>query len=131
MSKEELLIGLLKSEQKVAELYKSTNAEIEGTKKFFNEIRNRFPKLKIKEIRKKLYEKEKIDKYFKELEKNKEKKVKKYQEENAEELKMIKKSLEKLKENLKKYHNKYDQDYKGIRYIEHLFNKISEDYSNQ
>ena len=55
------------------------NTEIEETKKIFNELRNKFSKLKIKEIRKKLYKKEKIDKYFKELEKNEEKKVKKYQ----------------------------------------------------
>ena len=37
MSKEELLIALLKSEQSLAELYKSksNNAEIEETKKIF------------------------------------------------------------------------------------------------
>ena len=128
MSKEELLIALLKSKQSHAELYKSksNNAEIEETKKIFNELRNKFSKSKIKEIRKKLYEKEKG------LE-NEEKKVKKYQEEqekkqHAKELKKIKKSLEKLQENFEKYHNKDDQDYKGIRYIENLFNKIDEDY---
>ena len=77
MSKKELLIALLKSEQSLAKS-KSNNPEIEQTKKVFNELRNKFPKLKIKEIRKKLYEKEKIDKYFKELDKkNEEKKVKK------------------------------------------------------
>ena len=42
-----------------------------GLENFFNELRNKFSKLKIKEIRKKLYDKEKIDKYFKELEKKK------------------------------------------------------------
>ena len=43
MSKEELLIALLKSEQSRAELYKSksNNAEIEETRKIFNEIRNK------------------------------------------------------------------------------------------
>ena len=72
MSKEELLIALLKSNQSLAELYKSksNNTEIEEAKKFFNELRNKFSKSMITEIRKKLYEKEK------ELE-NKEKKVKK------------------------------------------------------
>ena len=57
MSKEELLIALLKSKQSHAELYKSksNNAEIEETKKIFNELRNTFSKSKIKEIRKKLY----------------------------------------------------------------------------
>ena len=60
MSKEELLIAFLKSEQSLAELYKSisNNTKIEETKNFFNKLRNKFPKLKIKEIRKKLYEKE-------------------------------------------------------------------------
>ena len=76
-------------------------------KKIFNELRNTFSKSTIKEIRKKLYE-------------NEEKKVKKYQEEkekkqHVEELKKIKKCLEKLQENLKKYHDRDDQDYKGIR----------------
>ena len=91
MSKEELLIALLKSNQSLAELYKSksNNTEIEEAKKFFNELRNKFSKLMITGIRKKLYEKEK------ELE-NKEKKVKKYQEEkekkqHTKELKRLKK----------------------------------------
>ena len=62
MSREELLIGLLKSNQSHAELYKSksNSVEIEESKKFFDEIRNKvFQKSLIKEIRKKLYEKEK------------------------------------------------------------------------
>ena len=56
MSKEELLIALLKSKQSHAELYKSksNNAEIEETKKIFNEIRNKFSKSVIKEIRREL-----------------------------------------------------------------------------
>ena len=124
MSREELLIALLKSKQSHAELYKSksNNVEIEETKKIFNELRNKFSKSKIKEIRKKLYEKEKG------LE-NEEKKVKKYQDKqkkkkHAKELKKIKKILE----NFKKYPDKDDQDYKGIRYIEHIFNEIDEEY---
>ena len=58
MSREELLITLLKSKQSHAELYKSksNNTEIEETRKFFNEIRNKFSKSVIKEIRKKLYD---------------------------------------------------------------------------
>ena len=61
MSREELLIALLKPKQSRAELYKSksNNAEIEETRKIFNEIRNKFSKSVIKEIRKKLYKKEK------------------------------------------------------------------------
>ena len=70
MSKEELLVTLLKSYQSLAELQKrkSNNVKIEETRKVFNELRNRFSKKGIIEIRKVLYEKEKIDKYFKELE---------------------------------------------------------------
>ena len=54
MSEEELLIALLKLGQSLAELYKSksNNAEMEETKKFFNELRNKLLKLIIKEIRK-------------------------------------------------------------------------------
>ena len=110
MSREELLITLLKSKQSHAELYKSkyNNAEIEETKKFFNELRNKFSKT--------WYE-------------NEGKKVKKYQEEQEKkqhdkEFKNIKKSLE----NFKRYYGKDHQDYKGIRYIENLFNKIHKDY---
>ena len=71
MSKEELLISLLKSEQSIAELCQSkfNNAEIEEIKKKFNALRNNFSKEKIKEIRKKFHEREKIDKHLKELEK--------------------------------------------------------------
>ena len=48
MSREELLIALLKSKQSHAELRRSkdNNAEIEETKKSFNELRNRFSKKK-------------------------------------------------------------------------------------
>ena len=46
MSREELLIALLKSKQSHAELYnsRSNSVEIEETKKFFNEIRNKLSK---------------------------------------------------------------------------------------
>ena len=71
MSKEVLLFPLLKSKQTLAELYKSKsiNAEIEETKKTFNELRKKFSKSKIREIRKKIYGKERIEQYFEELEK--------------------------------------------------------------
>ena len=61
MPKEELLIAFFKSEQSHAELYKSklNNAEIEETRKMFNEIRNKFSKSMIKEIRKDLYKRQK------------------------------------------------------------------------
>ena len=71
MSKEGLLIVLLKSERNLTEIYKSKfdNAEIEETKKYFHELRGKFSRLKINEIRKRFYKKEKIEQYFKELEK--------------------------------------------------------------
>ena len=60
MSKEELLIALLKSNQSLAELQKSNsnNAKIEETRKLFNELKNRFSKEKIEEIREKFYGRE-------------------------------------------------------------------------
>ena len=72
MSKEELLIALLKSEQSHAELYKSksNNTEIGETRKFFNDIRNKLSKSKIKEIEKYLYKREKELKSENEKEKN-------------------------------------------------------------
>ena len=53
--KEGLLIALLKSERSLTELYesKSNNAKIEEIKKSFNELRDKFSRSKIKEIRKK------------------------------------------------------------------------------
>ena len=50
MSKDGLLIVILESAQSHAELYKSksNNAEIEETKKIFNEIRNKLSKSAIK-----------------------------------------------------------------------------------
>ena len=53
MSKEGLVIALLKSECSLVELYKSksNDAKIEETKKENNELRNKFSRLRIKEIR--------------------------------------------------------------------------------
>ena len=57
MSKEDLLIALLKSNKSHTELWKSeyNNVEIRETKKLFNELRNNFSKEEIKKIRRKLY----------------------------------------------------------------------------
>ena len=94
MSKEELLIALLKSEQSHAELYKSksNNTEIEETRKFFNEIRNKLSKSKIKDIEKYLYKREKELKSENEKEKN----------DMQKNFKKIKKILEGLQEEAKK-----------------------------
>ena len=56
MSREELLISLLKLKESIAELCRSknNNVEIEETKKNFNELRDRFSKEKMKRIRKKI-----------------------------------------------------------------------------
>ena len=57
MSKEDLLIALLKSNRSHTELQKSEydNMEMEETKKIFNELRNNFSRKKLHIIRKKIY----------------------------------------------------------------------------
>ena len=94
MSREELLIALLKSKQSRADLYKSksNNTEIEETWKIFNEIRNKFSKSKIKENRKKLYE----------TERGLENKEEQDRRQHAEELRAFKNSLEESWEEIKK-----------------------------
>ena len=86
MSKEGLLISLLKSEQSIAELRKSKSNSlgIEQIKKKFNVLRNNFSKEKTKEIRKKFHKKEKIDKYFSEQEKKNETKQEEREEKQEE-----------------------------------------------
>ena len=71
MSKEGLLISLLKLEQSIAQLRnsKDNNAEIKEIKEKFNVLRNKLSKEEIKEIRKKFRFREEIDKYLKGLEK--------------------------------------------------------------
>ena len=71
MSKDGLLISLLKSEQSIIELRKSkdNNAEIKEIKEKFNVLRNRFSKEEIKAIRKMFHKKEKISHRVEELEK--------------------------------------------------------------
>ena len=94
MSREELLIALLKSNQSRAELYKSksNNTEIEETRRIFNEIRNKFLKSTIKEIRKDLYEKEKGLENEEEQEGG----------QHAEESKIFKNFLKRLQKEIKK-----------------------------
>ena len=99
MSREELLISLLKSKQSIVELCRSkdNNAEIEETKKIFNELRNRFSKEKIRRIRKKFHFTEEIGKYLKELEKKKS-----LTEQEKQEKKRYTKKLKKAEEFFKK-----------------------------
>ena len=70
MSKENLLIALLKSNQSYTELHRGedNNTEIKETKKIFNELRNNFSKKEIEKIRKKFHYMEKNGEYLKELE---------------------------------------------------------------
>ena len=120
MSKEDLLIDLLKSNQSHIEFRKSedNNTEMEETKKIFNELRNNFSKEEIKKIRKKFSDREIIDKYLKELEEKDHKKTGEY-------LKKLKEDLNKLKRH--RYNIIDNIDYKGIKEIENLFNKINEE----
>ena len=94
MSKEELLIALLKSGQSYAKLYKSksNNLKIEEAIKIFNEIRNKLSKSEMKEIRRNLYEKEKG------LENEEEKE----RRQHVEELETLESFLERLREEIKK-----------------------------
>ena len=132
MSREDLLIALLKSNQSHTEIRKSnySNKEIEETKKIFNELRNSFSKKKNKEIREKFDDKEHLDEFSKKLKEDglteKEKRhIKRY----TKGLQKTEDFLKKLKEDLNKLkiYNIEDIDYVGIKEIENVFNKISEE----
>ena len=103
MSKERLLSVLSESESAKS----FNNAKIKKIKEDFNELRDKFLKPKIKEIRTNLYEIEN-----KNLSESK--------------VKEIEKSLFELEESLfklKKYYDYDDAKYKGIRDIKILFNQ--------
>ena len=73
MSKEDLLIALLKSNKSHTELCRRSednNIELEETKKLFNEHRNNFLKKERHNIRLKIFFKETIDKYLQALKEN-------------------------------------------------------------
>ena len=113
MPKERLLSVLSESES--AKSKKNLdNAKIKKIRKDFNELRDRFLKPKIKEIRKSLYE------------------IEKKKNLSESKIKDIEKNLLELEESLSKLTKNYDYDdaeYKGIRYIGNLFNQsIDEDY---
>ena len=67
MSKEDLLIALLKSNPSHTELLKidDSNTEIGETKKLFNNLRNNFSREEIKKHREKFHKKEQIYNYLK------------------------------------------------------------------
>ena len=132
MSKEDLLIALLKSNQSYAELHRSkdNNTEIEETKKNFNELRNNLSKEKI--MRKFCFS-EGTDKYLKELEKKDSLTEQEKQEKKRyiRKLKKVEEFLKKLKEeDLNKlenhqYNDNEGLDYKGTGQIENLFDEIN------
>ena len=121
MSREDLLIALLKSNPSHTELLKidDSNTEIGETKKLFNNLRNNFSREEIKKHRDKFHEMEQFYNHLKEIEQKdglttKERRV----------LKNIKKYFKKLKEDLNKirlHQNKITRD------IGHLFNEITEE----
>ena len=116
LSKEGLLITLLKSGRSFAELYKNNfnDVKIEEIKKSVNGLRDRLSRSKITKIREKKLHKIENKENLSTLE---EEKIKKYLT-----------KLEKSPDKLKKYYNYDDLDYKGITGIKDLFNEITEVY---
>ena len=121
MSREDLLIALLKSNQSHTELLKvdDSNTEIGDTKKLFNNLRNNFSREEIKKDREKFHKKEWLYNHLKEIEQKESLTRKKKRV-----LKNIEKYFKKLKEELKKI--KIYQ-YSITRDIHHLFNEITEE----
>ena len=116
MSKEELIISLLKSKQSIAELFNNDlyDNKISDIKRILNRLRDILPRKYRKEIKEKLYEIE-HNENLSEAEK----------EENDEYLRKLVRIL-----NDKEEHSLYDRDdfdYYGIRDIENLFDEASEE----
>ena len=121
MSREDLLIALLKSNPSHTELLKidDSNTEIGETKKLFNNLRNNFSREEIKKHREKIHKKEWVYNHLKEIEQkysltSKEKRV----------LKNIEKYFKKLKEDLNKIKM---YQYNITLDIGHLFNEITKE----
>ena len=116
MSKEELIISLLKSKQSIAKLFNNNldDDKISDTKRILNRLRDILPKIIERKFKKKLYGIE-----YKENIQEAEK------EENDEYLRKLERDLN----NKEKYHlyDCDDLDYSGIRDIESLFDKINEE----
>ena len=115
MSKEELIISLLKVKQSIAKLFNNNlyDDKISDIRKILYRLRDTLPKKYIKGIKKKLHEKEN-KKNLSEAEK----------EENDDYLTKLLRIL-----NNKEKYSPYDRDdlhYYGIRDIENLIDKVSE-----
>ena len=112
MSKEELIISLLKSKQSIAELFNNNlyDNKISDIRRILNRLRDILPRKYRKEIKEKLYEIEHQENLS---------------EENDEYLRKLVRIL-----NDKEEHSLYDRDdfdYYGIRDIENLFDEASEE----
>ena len=115
MTKEELIISLLKSKQSIAELLNNNlyDNKISDIRRILNRLRDILPRKYRKEIKEKLYEIE-HNENLSEAEK----------EENDEYLRKLVRNL-----NDKEKYSLYDRDdfdYYGIREIESLFDKANE-----
>ena len=99
ISKEDLLIALLLSNQSHTELLRSedNSEEIEETKKIFNKLRNNFSKEEIKKIMRKFRYAEVINKNLKELEQKDN-----LTQQEKQKKKCYTKKLQKTEEHLKK-----------------------------
>ena len=117
MSKEELIIALIKSKRSTAELLNNNldNEKISDAKKILDRLRDIPPKKYRKENKKKLYEIE-----------HKENLSEQEKEENDEYLTKLLRDLNKKEDNL--HHDRDDPDYYGIRDIESLFTDIDDYY---
>ena len=116
MSKEELIISLLKSKQSIAELFNNNldDDKISNIRRILNRLRDILPKGYRKEIKKKLYEIE-----------NNEDLSEAEKEENDEYLRKLVRNLN----NKEKYHpyDRDDRDYYGMRDTESFFDKANEE----
>ena len=119
MTKEELMISLLKSKQSVAELFNNNNNlydnEISDIRRILSRLRDILPKKDRKEIKDKLYKIE-HQRNISEAEK----------EENDEYLRKLVRILNDKEKHGP--HNRDDLDYNGITDIEILLGEISEEY---
>ena len=118
MSKEELIISLLKSKQSIAKLFKNNldDDKISDIRRIINRLRDILPKKYRKDIKEKLYEIE-----------NKKNLSEQEKEEIDEDLRKLVKDFNKKKQY--RYHDCDDFDYYEIRDIQNLFDEVSkEDY---
>ena len=115
MKKEDLIISLLKSKERIAELFNdNNNNEISDIRRILNRLRDILPKNNRKEIKDKLYKIE-HQRNISEAER----------ENNDEYLRKLVRILNNKQQD--SLYNRDDFDYYGIRDIENLFNETSEE----